>query len=117
MAQAQLRISGPGVTPFGPANQQLLINVLSDAAQNISTSQIRIILVSDAYTFRRRLQVTISTLCNLSDLIMPLRAVFPQFPQQMRRLLCGDPPGICFACDQGLALTLLVLRSGILTCA
>ena len=56
-AQLDLRVTGPGVTPFGPANQQRLINVFADASRNISQSAFRIILVADAYTFRRRLQV------------------------------------------------------------
>ena len=55
--QATLRITGPDVTPFGPANQQRLINVMADASQNMSQSAFRIILVTDAYTFRRHLQV------------------------------------------------------------
>ena len=54
LAQVDLRISGTGVTPFDAANQQRLLNVLADATTNISMSSMRIILVSDAYTFRRR---------------------------------------------------------------
>lgn len=49
-----MRVSGPGVTPFGPANQQRLINVFSDVARNLTQQQFRVVLVSDAYTFRRR---------------------------------------------------------------
>lgn len=56
--QAHMRVSGPGVTPFGPANQQRLINVFADVARNLSQSQFRIVLVSDAYTFRRHLMVS-----------------------------------------------------------
>ena len=54
VAQMDLRVTGPGVTPFGPANQQRLINVFADASRNISQSAFRVILVADAYTSRRR---------------------------------------------------------------
>lgn len=57
-----MRVSGPGVTPFGPANQQRLINVFADVARNLTQAQFRVVLVSDAYTFRRRLQVRSPTL-------------------------------------------------------
>lgn len=53
-----MRVSGDGVTPFGPANQQRLINVFADVARNnLTQDQFRIVLVSDAYTSRRRLMV------------------------------------------------------------
>ncbi len=49
-----LRIAGSGVTPFGPANQERLIQVLAYGAGNISSSAFNIILVADAYSSRRR---------------------------------------------------------------
>ena len=49
-AQLDMRITGPGITPFGPANQQRLINVFADASRNISQSAFRVILVAAAYT-------------------------------------------------------------------
>lgn len=68
LEQAVLRVSGDKVTPFTPANQQLLINVFADASRNISQSQIRIVMVNDAYTSRRRLQANTS----FQSLQMPL---------------------------------------------
>ena len=66
--QVEMRVSGDGVTPFGPANQQRLINVFADVARNnLTQDQFRIVLVSDAYTSRRRLMVRHvlnSTMCS-----------------------------------------------------
>jgi hypothetical protein len=56
-AQMDMRITGPDITPFGPANQQRLINVFADAARNISQSAFRVVFVSAAFTSGRRLQV------------------------------------------------------------
>ena len=52
--QVILRVSGDTVTPFGPANQERLIQVLAYGAVNISSSAFHVILVSDAYSTRRR---------------------------------------------------------------
>lgn len=52
--QVIFRVAGTGVTPFGPANQERLIQVLAYGAGNISSSAFRIILVADAYSSRRR---------------------------------------------------------------
>lgn len=52
--QSILRIAGTGVTPFGPANQERLINVLTYGAKNISSADIQVVLVADAYSSRRR---------------------------------------------------------------
>jgi hypothetical protein len=60
ISQAQLRVSGPGITPFGPAQQQELINVFADGSRNLSRSQFRIVMVADVYTNRRLLQVCCS---------------------------------------------------------
>ena len=49
-----LRIAGTGVTPFGPANQERLIQVLAYGAGNISSSAFSIVLIADAYSSRRR---------------------------------------------------------------
>ena len=42
------------MTPFGPANQERLIQVLAYGAGNISSSAFNIVLVADAYSSRRR---------------------------------------------------------------
>lgn len=49
-----LRIAGTGVTPFGPANQERLIQVLAYGAGNVSSSAFHIVLVANAYSSRRR---------------------------------------------------------------
>ncbi|CAK0785848.1 hypothetical protein CVIRNUC_009060 [Coccomyxa viridis] len=49
-----LRIAGTGVTPFGPANQERLIQVLTYGAKNISSTAFHVVLVADAYSSRRR---------------------------------------------------------------
>ena len=52
--QIILRIAGTGVTPFGPANQERLIQVLTYGAKNISSTAFHVVLVADAYSSRRR---------------------------------------------------------------
>ena len=52
--QVIFRVAGTGVTPFGPANQERLIQVLAYGTGNISSLAFGIILVSDAYSSRRR---------------------------------------------------------------
>ena len=52
--QVILRVSGTGVTPFGPAKQERLIQVLAYGAGNISSSTFSIILIADAFSSRRR---------------------------------------------------------------
>ncbi|CAL8471339.1 g10881 [Coccomyxa elongata] len=72
----EMRVSGDGVTPFGPANQQRLINVFADVARNnLTQDQFRIVLVSDAYTSRRRLMDNKGTpLTNVADVMMEVDA-------------------------------------------
>ena len=53
-AQIILRIAGTGVTPFGPANQERLIQVLAYGARNISSAAFHVVLVADAFSSRRR---------------------------------------------------------------
>lgn len=78
-----MRVSGDGVTPFGPANQQRLINVFADVARNnLTQAQFRIVLVSDAYTSRRRLMVRhvqnlFSVRSTLRDLLRPYNLAVP----------------------------------------
>ena len=52
--QVILRIAGTGVTPFGPANQERLIQVLAYGTGNVSNSAFGIVLIADAYSSRRR---------------------------------------------------------------
>ena len=66
--QVVICISGQGVTPFTAQKQQQLINIFVDAtAGNVSASQFSVLLVSSAYSSRRRsmlqVPIVVSTEC------------------------------------------------------
>ena len=70
-----IRIFGQGVTPFTPQKQQQLINVFVDAtAGNVSASQFSVLLVSSAYSSRRRSMLQVPVVVSPECLAAQCRA-------------------------------------------
>ena len=63
--QVAMRVSGAGVSPLTLEKQRQLINVFADATGNISVSQFSILLVSSAFSSKRRSLLQAATVVHI----------------------------------------------------